>query len=84
MRAVEPALEWCRQDYLMAEAVNMLRLLVWAQSKDGQKGRNRPKMVEPPHAWVRKQAESVNQEKRLSATDYRKQLAQARRQTNVS
>jgi len=52
MRALEPALDWGRQDHLLAEAVNMLRLLVWAQSKDGYNGRNRPQMIQPPKARV--------------------------------
>jgi hypothetical protein len=74
MCALEPALEWNKQDYLLAEAVNMLRVLVWAQTKDGQKGRNRPKMVEIPRPKVH------SQEGKLSADDYRQQLKQDRRQ----
>ena len=78
MCALEPALEWDRKDYLLAEAVNMLRLFVWMQTKDGHKGRNRPKMVEPPRSKV----QDKGQEEKLSAEDYRQQLKQVRKQIN--
>ncbi len=31
--------------YLFASMVDLLRYQLWAQSKDGQKGRNRPKLI---------------------------------------
>lgn len=34
-----------RLEFLTALAVDRLSLLVWAQTKDGQKGRNRPKSI---------------------------------------
>lgn len=34
-----------KADMLMAAAVDKLAFLVWAQTEDGQKGRNRPKSV---------------------------------------
>ena len=76
MCALEPALEWGMQDHLLAEAVNMLRVLVWGQSKDGHKGRNRPKMIEPP----RPKAHDSKQEEKFSAEEYCQQLNQARKQ----
>ena len=79
MCALEPALEWDRKDYLLAEAVGMLRLLVWMQTKDGHKGRNRPKMVELPCF----KTQGKGQEERLSAEEYRQQLKQARRQVDM-
>jgi len=75
MCALEPALEWDRKDYLLAEAVGMLRLLVWMQTKDGHKGRNRPKMVELPQF----KAQDSSQEERLSAEEYRQQLGRMRK-----
>jgi len=77
MCAAEPALEWDRQDHLLAETVNMLRILVWAQTKDGQKGRNRPKMVEPPRS--RTQVATRKKKEQLSADDYKEQLARIRK-----
>jgi len=77
MCALEPALEWSRQDHLLAETVNMLRILVWAQSKDGQKGRNRPKMIEPPTSRSRA---DMHKEEQLSADEYRAQLVRARKE----
>jgi len=77
MCALEPALEWNRQEQLLAETVNMLRLLVWAQSRDGQKGRRRPKMVEPPKP--RSQREAATKEAGMSAGEYKNQLIKTRR-----
>jgi hypothetical protein len=77
MCAAEPALDWDRKDYLLAEAVNMLRIMVWAQSKDGQKGRNRPKMVEAPKS--RAQIRAKKKKGQMSADDYRAQLARTRK-----
>ena len=34
--------------HLLAEAVDMLHLLVWAKTKDASKGRKRPKPIERP------------------------------------
>lgn len=34
-----------RETYLLASAVDALNLLVWAKTKDGEKGRNRPKSI---------------------------------------
>jgi len=76
MRALEPALEWNKQDQLLAEAVNMLRLLVWLQSKDGQKGRNRPKPIKPPK--LRAQSGTHTEKEGLSADEYKAQLSRAR------
>ena len=77
MCALEPALEWSRQDHLLAETVNMLRILVWAQSRDGQKGRNRPKMIEPPRSHSRV---DTHKEGQLSADEYRDKLNRVRKE----
>jgi hypothetical protein len=39
---------WSLTDHLLAEAVDALRLLLWAKTKDGEKNRNRPVPVERP------------------------------------
>jgi len=77
MRALEPTLEWSMQDRLLAESVNMLRLLVWAQSKDGHKGRNRPKMVELSKAKSSEKKPSLD--RGFTADEYRKQLKRTRK-----
>jgi len=38
---------WTRGDRLLAIIANMLRLLWWAKTKDGHKGRRRPAMIGP-------------------------------------
>ena len=72
MRAHEPALEWDKQDHLLAEAVNTLRLLLWIQTKDGVKGRNRPVMIEPPKP---KQSEK----RRQTSDELRSRLSRPRK-----
>ena len=76
MRTLEPRLEWSMQDRLLAESVNMLRLLVWAQSKDGQKGRNRPKPID----FDALQKPNKSTENQLNSDQYRNALSQPRRE----
>lgn len=46
--AIDPEYSWEQSHYLLANIANSLQLLVWAQSKDGQKNRKRPKPITPP------------------------------------
>lgn len=39
---------WTLANHLIAEAVDSLRLQLWAETKDGQKNRNRPKPIPRP------------------------------------
>lgn len=39
---------WGVQEYLMANLVDLTNVLVWFKTKDGQKGRNRPKPIPRP------------------------------------
>lgn len=39
---------WNMHTFLLAETVDTLRTLVWFKTKDGQKGRNRPKPIPRP------------------------------------
>ncbi|AYQ99954.1 tail assembly chaperone [Mycobacterium phage Nebkiss] len=39
--------DWTLGNRLLAMVVNCLRLLLWAKTKDGQKGRKRPQMIGP-------------------------------------
>ena len=40
--------EWDLHAHLAADAVDLLRLLVWFKTADGTKGRNRPKLYPRP------------------------------------
>lgn len=46
--ALDPRASWPVETYLLADAVDSLRFLAWAKSKDGQKNRNRPKAIPRP------------------------------------
>lgn len=39
---------WSPTDYLLAQGVDYLAWMAWAQSEDGQKGRNRPEPLPRP------------------------------------
>ncbi|WP_139652775.1 DUF5361 domain-containing protein [Raoultibacter phocaeensis] len=47
-RAIDARYEWDMNEYLLAEAVDSLHMMVWANSKDAQKNRNRPKPLPRP------------------------------------
>jgi hypothetical protein len=40
--------QWKIADYLNTDMANSLRWLVWAKTKDAQKGRNKPQMIKTP------------------------------------
>lgn len=40
--------QWDQQAMLSASMVDLMNILVWFKTEDGQKGRNRPKMVPRP------------------------------------
>ncbi|WP_126416353.1 DUF5361 domain-containing protein [Trueperella bialowiezensis] len=42
---------WGWQEILLAQAVDVLHVLVWMQTADGRKGRNRPKPIPRPPAF---------------------------------
>lgn len=48
--AIDPRAAWTRADYWLQSIEYSLRWLVWAKTKDGQKGRRRPKPVAAPKA----------------------------------
>lgn len=45
---LDPELAWRQEHYLLASIANSLSVLVWQNSKDGAKGKNKPKPIEPP------------------------------------
>lgn len=47
-RALHPDWMWGLTEMLTADMVDSLRWLIWAKTKDGQKGRNPPKPVPRP------------------------------------
>lgn len=46
--ALNVANTWSIDTHIAADIANSLRLLVWFKTKDGQKKRNRPPMIEAP------------------------------------
>jgi len=40
--------KWTRVEQLLAFAVDVLRVLAWQQTKDGSKGRNKPRPIPRP------------------------------------
>ena len=47
-RAANPDWRWGLGEFLSAEAVDTLRLLLWAKTKDAEKGANRPQPLPRP------------------------------------
>lgn len=47
-RAANPEWRWGLAEFLLAEAVDTLRLLLWAKTKDAEKGVNRPRPLPRP------------------------------------
>ena len=62
LKADNPALEWSDAVYLLRNIEYMARVLVWQNTKDGQKGRRKPKPVETPdeRAKLREKVESTD------------------------
>lgn len=48
VRAVAPEASWSDEAYLLSAIEYDLRILVWQNSKDGQKGRNKPQRPQTP------------------------------------
>lgn len=46
--AIDPEYAWEQSHYLLANIANSLAILVWAKTKDAERGRNKPKMITPP------------------------------------
>jgi hypothetical protein len=65
LRAIEPSMEWDIDSYLLASIEYSLRVLIWMQTKDAQKGVNRPKMVPTPakRADLRRKVEQTDIER---------------------
>ena len=49
-RALDKRMAWKPIDFWLRSIEYILRWLVWAKTKDGQKGRRKPKPVQPPGA----------------------------------
>jgi hypothetical protein len=66
---------WSMTDRLLAGIANSLRLLWWAQTKDGHKNRNRPELIDLSLPKTRKGEELV-----LSVDEYKKRIENAHRE----
>lgn len=51
--AIDPEAEWTTQHWLLSRIEHGISLLLWAKTKDGQKGVNVPKMLSPNPARPR-------------------------------
>ena len=51
-RVANPDWQWGLGEFLSAEAVDTLRLLLWAKTKDAEKGANRPQPLPRPGVAV--------------------------------
>lgn len=73
MTAIDPEFAWGQETYLLANMANSLALLVWAQTKDGQKNRNMPKPILPPGSRKEKVAA-------YTVDEYRERLSRPRKE----
>lgn len=64
-RMLNPDNEWTDAVYLLNAIEYDLRVLIWQKTKDGEKGRNKPKPNETPHERARKRARLENLDKGL-------------------
>lgn len=71
--AINPEYLWEQSHYLLANIANSLQILVWAQTKDGQKNRNRPKPITPPK---RPREKTVT----YTVDEYKERLSRPRRE----
>jgi hypothetical protein len=73
-KAIDPGNVWDIKEYFLASIANTGKLLVWAKTKDGQKGRNKPELFKPPQVQEQskdKQGKSITG-KPMSITEYEK------------
>ena len=63
-KALNPENEWDDATYLLSAIEYDLRVLIWQNTKDGQKGKNKPKPNTTPHdlAEKRRRAEGFDKE----------------------
>lgn len=75
MTEVDPEFAWGQETYMLANIANSLQTLVWLNSKDGEKGRNRPKPIEPPKSKKKKEPRNA-----YTVDEYKKLLSQPRKE----
>lgn len=61
-RALNPDV-WPLDRQLLAVIANNTNWLVWSKTKDGQKGRNRPKPIQPTPAREKQEKEAAREKK---------------------
>lgn len=59
-RASNPALEWSETMYMLRNIEFLLRVLAWQNTKDGQKGRKKPKPIETPEERAKLREKALN------------------------
>lgn len=78
-RAMNPDHAWGVAEHLQALTVDALRLLVWMQSTDGSKNRNRPKPIPRPGVKQGKQRVGKKDLLVLPVDEVKRRLALPRR-----
>lgn len=58
---INPEYAWEQEHYMLAGILNAVNLILWGQSKDGQKGRNKPKPLMPPKREEKKEALTIEE-----------------------
>ena len=59
-KVANPALEWSESMYMLRNIEFMLRVLAWQNTKEGQKGRRKPKPIETPEERARLRDKALN------------------------
>ena len=77
-RSVGGPLAWSDEMHLLAEVEHAARLLLWAQTKDAQSGRNAPKRLEPPDKPVSERREAEDTVRRRAAAHVDRRRKQER------
>lgn len=62
--ALNPQASWTALDYWLCSIEYSLRWLVWSKTKDGEKGRKRPKPIKPPQAENKSKKTFVGMDKK--------------------
>jgi len=75
MQRIDPENAWGWQEYLLADLVNRVRWLQWAQTPDGAKNRNHPNPIMAPRRHVEQAAQNPIHEVR----EYARQLNRPRK-----
>lgn len=59
--SINPEYAWEQEHYMLAGILNAVNLILWGQTKDGQKNKNRPKPIKPPKREEEKEAYTIEE-----------------------